>query len=188
MTKPTEKSWQVPGVLIVLTTATVLVAAQQPAAPPTPQQPNSVSIVINGEGGSPPKLAVPDLLALSTDRETQDAAKMIGEVLWDDMNFEREFSMIPRDTYKSIPAAASIDAVPFDRWRELGADAIVSGTVQKTPTGVRVEMRLYSVRARQQAYGRSTAGRQRIPGSTPTRCPTNSTNRNAGCEAWRARS
>ena len=30
---------------------------------------------------------------------------MIGQVLWDDLNFEREFYMIPRDTYSSIPAA-----------------------------------------------------------------------------------
>lgn len=157
MTKPTRNIFQVPGILIALIAATVLVAAQQTPAP-TPQQPNSVNIVINGEGGSPPRLAVPDFLALSSDRETQDAAKLLGEVLWDDINFEREFSMIPRDTYKSIPAAASIDAVPYDRWRELGADAVVIGTVQKTATGVRVEMRLYSVRSRQQAYGREYTG------------------------------
>ena len=31
-------------------------------------------------------------------------AKTIGQVLWDDLNFEREFYMIPRDTYSSIPA------------------------------------------------------------------------------------
>ena len=35
--------------------------------------------------------------------KAQDAAKTIGQVLWDDLNFEREFDMIPRDTYKSIP-------------------------------------------------------------------------------------
>ena len=93
-------------------------------------------------------MAVPDLLALSSDREIQDAAKTIGQVLWDDLNFEREFDMIPRDTYKSIPAAGSIDTVPYDRWRELGADGVVIGTVQKTPTGIRVEMRLYNVRGR----------------------------------------
>ena len=158
MTQPTRTIPRVPGILAVLVAATVMVAAQQPATPPPSQQVNSVNIVINGEGGSPPKLAVPDLLALSSDSETQNAAKVIGEVLWDDMNFEREYSMVPRDTYKSIPPAGSIDAVPFDRWRELGADAVVIGTVQKTATGVRVEMRLYSVRARQQAYGREYSG------------------------------
>ena len=56
---------------------------------------------------------------------------MIGQVLWDDLEFEREFYMIPRDTYKRIPVAATIDAVPYDRWRELGADGVVIGTVQK---------------------------------------------------------
>jgi hypothetical protein len=73
----------------------------------------------------------PDLLALSNDRETTEAARVIAEVLWDDLDFEREFYMIPRDTYKSIPPASSIDAVPYDRWRELGADGVVIGTVRR---------------------------------------------------------
>jgi TolB protein len=101
---------------------------------------------------------VPDLLALSTDAETLDAAKIISQVLWDDLDFEREFAMIPRDTYKSIPPATSISDPPFDRWRELGADGVVIGVVQKTPAGVRVELRLYNVRARQQVFGREYTG------------------------------
>ena len=128
--------------------ASAVVVAQQPVPVPAQQQPTSVEVRLKPEGGTPTRIAVPDLLALSSDRETQEAAKTIGQVLWDDLNFEREFDMIPRDTYKSIPAAGSIDAVPFDRWRELGADGVVIGTVQKTPTGIRVEMRLYNVRAR----------------------------------------
>ena len=69
----------------------------------TPQQPTNIELRITGEPGTPPRLAVPDLIALSPDKEVQDAARVIGEVLWDDMDFEREFYMIPRDTYKSIP-------------------------------------------------------------------------------------
>ncbi len=137
------------------TSATATSGKQQAATPP---QPTSVELRLTGEPGSPPRLAVPDLLALSPDRETQDAARVISEVLYADLDFEREFALIPRDTYKSIPVASSIDAVPFDRWRELGADGVLIGTVQKTPTGVRVEMRLYNVRARQSAYGREYTG------------------------------
>ena len=137
------------------TSATATAGKQQAATPP---QPASVELRLTGEPGSPPRLAVPDLLALSPDRETQDAARVISEVLYADLDFEREFALIPRDTYKSIPVAGSIDAVPFDRWRELGADGVLIGTVQKTPTGVRVEMRLYNVRARQSAYGREYTG------------------------------
>lgn len=142
--------------LVVVTSAAVL--AQQPATPPPGQQPTSVELRLTGDPGTPPRLAVPDLLALTSDRETQEAARTISEVLWDDLNFEREFALIPRDTYKSIPPAGSIDTVPFDRWRELGADGVIIGTAQKTATGIRVEMRMYNVRARQSAYGREYTG------------------------------
>ena len=144
------------AVLTAQPTSATATAGKQQAA--TPSQPTSVELRLTGEPGSPPRLAVPDLLALSPDRETQDAARVISEVLYADLDFEREFALIPRDTYKSIPVAGSIDAVPFDRWRELGADGVLIGTVQKTPTGVRVEMRLYNVRARQSAYGREYTG------------------------------
>jgi TolB protein len=144
---------------LLVAVSAVVVAAQAPAPPPAaPQQPSSVELRITGDPGSPPRLAVPDLLALSSDSETQAAAKTIGEVLFNDLDFEREFALIPRDTYKSIPTAGSIDTVPFDRWRELGADGVIIGTVQKVATGIRVEMRLYNVRARQSAYGREYSG------------------------------
>ena len=42
--------------------------------------------------GTPPRLAVPDFIALSPDAETVAIAKTIGQVLWDDLNFEREFA------------------------------------------------------------------------------------------------
>jgi TolB protein len=139
--------------------ASAAVAGQQPPAPPPqPQQQSSVELRLTGEPGTPPRMAVPNLLALSNDKETQEAARVIGEVLWNDLDFEREFYMIPRDTYKSIPVAGSIDAVPYDRWREIGADGVVIGTVQRVANGIRVEMRLYNVRARQSVYGREYTG------------------------------
>ena len=39
---------------------------------------------------------------------TVAAAKTIAQVLWDDLNFEREFYLIGRDTYKTIPTPASM--------------------------------------------------------------------------------
>ena len=58
-----------------------------------PKWPSSIT----GDPGTPPRYAVPDFVALSP--EAAEVAKTIGEVLWDDLNFEREFYMIPRDTY-----------------------------------------------------------------------------------------
>ena len=88
-------------------------------------------------------------------------------MLFDDLNFEREFALIPRDTYATIPAATSFEDVPFDRWRELNADGVVIGTVQKTATGIQVEVRLFNVA--RSAPVRLRQGIQRI-GREPARC------------------
>jgi TolB protein len=135
-------------------------AQQPPPQPPpaTPQQPSEVFTVLASEGGGAPRLAVPDFIALSPDAETQSIAKTIGQVLWDDLNFEREFSFIPRDVYATIPRATSFEDVPFDRWRELNADGLIVGTVQKSGTTIKVEMRLFNVRTKQSAFSRQYDG------------------------------
>ena len=134
-------------------------AGQATTAPPPSQQPTEVSTTItSGEAGTPPRFAVPDFIAMSKDPASVEAAKTIAQVLYDDLAFEREFALVPRDTYSSIPAATSLSAVPFDRWRELNADGVVVGTVQRTDTGVRVEVRLFNVRTRQSAFGREYSG------------------------------
>jgi TolB protein len=132
-------------------------ASQQP--PPVPQQPSEVVTTISsGDAGAPPRFAVPDFIALSKDAETVDAAKTIARVLWEDLNFEREFGLIPRDTYVTVPAATSLATVPYDRWREMNADGVIVGTVEKVAAGVRIEVRLVNVRSRQTAFGREYTG------------------------------
>jgi TolB protein len=129
--------------------------AQQPTQPPPPQQPTEVGTTIEGgSGGAAPRIAVPEFIALSPDAETAATAKTITQVLWDDLNFEREFAFIPRDVYTSIPKATSFNDIPFDRWRELNADGIIIGTVQKVSAGFHVEMKLFNVRTRQAVYPR----------------------------------
>lgn len=149
-------------IFLTLTAATLLLAgvgAQPPQTPGgTSQQPSEISTTITSEAGAPARFAVPDFIALSNDAETVDAARTIGRVLYDDLTFEREFALIPRDTYASIPPATSFASVPFDRWRELNADGVIVGTVQKNETGVRVEVRLFNVRNRQSAFSREYTG------------------------------
>jgi TolB protein len=138
--------------------ALALTAAQDPPAsqqqPPPPSQPTEINLAIVGDVGAPPHYAVPDFIPLTLDKETADAARLIAEVLWADLAFEREFDMIPRDTYKTIEQIPSPDTIAFDRWRELGADAVVKGSVRRTGNTYQVEMRLFNVRARGVALGR----------------------------------
>jgi TolB protein len=126
--------------------------------PPPSQQPTELAVSISGAPGLPPKLAVPDFIPLSNEAETVAAAKAIGQVLWDDLSFEREFYMIPRDTYRSIPAATSVESVPLDRWKELGADGIVIGTIRKGATGMIAEVRLLQVSTGRTALGKQYSG------------------------------
>ena len=104
---------------------------------------------------------MPEFIALSTDAETVATAKTISQVLWDDLNFEREFAFIPRDVYSSIPKATGFADVPFDRWRELNADGLIVGTVTKQSAGFHVEMKLFNVRTRAAVYPRAYDGAER---------------------------
>jgi TolB protein len=134
---------------------------QQPPPPqqqPPPRQADELETTITIEGGGQPRFAVPEFIALTKDAETIAIAKTISQVLFDDLAFEREFSLIPRDVYSTIPAATSMADVPFDRWRELNTDGLVVGTVQKTGTGLRIEVRLFNVRTRVSAFGREYSG------------------------------
>jgi TolB protein len=127
--------------------AGIVVYAQNPPAQPPQQQPpvTDVRTVITGSSGLPPKYAVPDFIAAGADAESATAAKVIGQVLWDDLNFEREFYLIARDTYRTIPQPATLDQVPLDRWKEIGAEGLVIGSVRKTPSGFTVQMKLIEV-------------------------------------------
>ena len=147
-------------ILPVVLSATLLATQNPPAQPPAspPAQQSEVQLVISSGTGAPPKYAVPDFLALSGDNETKAAAASIAQVLWDDLDFEREFYMIPRDTYGAIPAARSVTDVPFDRWRELGADGLLIGTVQKEGSGLKIQVRLFNVGSRQAVFSREYTG------------------------------
>jgi TolB protein len=148
------------GVAVAATGGTGFPSAAQEQQP---RQPTSIELTITGGPGAPPRYAVPDFVALSADADTQAIAKTLGQVLWDDLAFEREFYMIPRDTYRSIPPPRSLTDVPYERWRELGADGLIVGTVQRTANGVRVEVRLLNVRSRQAVFSREYSG----PASNP---------------------
>src|SRR5262245_38304998 len=146
MTGMTRLFWTVSASMALAAAVVSARAQQQPQAPPPPpQQPTEITTTIVGGPGAAPRLAVPDFIAINPDAETTAMAKTIAQVLFDDIAFEREFSLIPRDTYATIPAAKSFDDLPVDRWRELNADGVIVGTVQKNARGVHVEVRLVNI-------------------------------------------
>ena len=148
---------------LATTVSLTMLAAQTPQAPPTQppprsQQPTDVTVSITGVGGLPPKLAVAGFIPLSSDAETVAAAKTIGDVLFDDINYEREYYMIAKDAMATIPKPSSLDTVPLDRWRELNANGVLVGTVRKNGNGVVVQVKLIDVASGRTAFGKEYSG------------------------------
>ena len=136
----------------------VVYAQNPPAQPPAQQQVTDVRTTITGAPGLPPKYAVPDFIGASGDAETTAAAKLVGQVLWDDLNFEREFYLIPRDTYRTIPPPASLDQVALDRWKEIGTDGLVVGSVRKAAAGYTVQVKLLEVASGRTVFAKEYTG------------------------------
>ena len=113
------------------------------------QQPGDVIIEIKGDG-SLPRYAVPDFVGTTAD--AVEAGRTIASVLFADLEFESEIYLIPRDTYSSVPAVRPGSAFPFAAWRELGADGVISGTVQRTGDMLHVDVRLFEVRSQREAF------------------------------------
>ena len=146
------------ALFVTTTAATVLIAQNPPAQPPAQQADTVTTRIGGGDPNLPPKYAVPDFIAPGGDAKMQAIAKQLGEVLWDDLNFEREFYLISRDTYRTIPAATSLDQVPLARWKELGTEGLVVGSVRAEGANLVVQVRLLDVNSGIAAFSREYKG------------------------------
>src|SRR5687767_11376870 len=98
-----RKTFTISLIAIAVAVLSISAAPQQapPAPQPAPQQPSEIGVRITGDSGAQPRYAVPDFVALMPN--AAEIAKTLGQVLWDDLNFERELYMIPRDTAATVP-------------------------------------------------------------------------------------
>ena len=155
-------SWGWGGMAAAMAVLAAPLSPTSTGAAVEPQQRDEVRVVIGDSIGAQSSIAVPDCLPLTSDPTTLEASRTIARVLWDDLDFEREFRMIPRDVYRTIPVAASLIDIPFDRWRELGADGVVSCTVAaRGGRQLEIAARLYSVQSGESAFGKLYTGSTR---------------------------
>jgi TolB protein len=95
--------------------------------------------------GANQRIGLPDFVVPPNDPDLAAAATTVADVLWDDINFEREFYMIPRQESASIPAAPAT-ALPYDRWSQLGADFVLAGEASRNGDQIVVNLRMIAVR------------------------------------------
>jgi len=112
---------------------------------PAPRQQTDI-VVTMLNAGSNTKVGIPDFLTGGGSPALQAAAKAMADVLEYDLNFEREFVVVSRAASASIPAAATPEALPFQRWAEIGADYVLLGTVREAGDRMPVDVRMVSVK------------------------------------------
>jgi TolB protein len=146
-------------ILFALAFAPLTAVGQQqpPTTPPQSQQQTEVEIKITGVGGAP-KLAITPFIALASDAETVAAAKTIGDVLYDDIAYEREFYMIGKDAIATVGRAASLDTINLAPWKELNADGLLVGSVRKDAGGIIVQVQLIQVSSGKIVFGKQYSG------------------------------
>ena len=146
------------GVAVALALGVVAGGQQQQTPPPQSQQQTEIATTITGKPGQAPRVAVPPFLALTSDAETQAAARTLAEVLHADLEFEREYALVARNVLGGIPVSVNAAENQWGRWAELGADAIIVGTIEKTGNGARVRAYLFRVDGGRQVFARDYNG------------------------------
>ncbi len=132
-------------------------AAQDPQKPP--QQQSEFVLTLTNPGNHP-RIGVPDFAATG-DAGARAGADVVANVLWADLEYEREFYMINRKSSASIPPAATPASLPFDQWRQIGADFVLMGSARASGSTLSVEIRLISTRGDnpgKQEFGQTYSG------------------------------
>ena len=138
----------------------VAVAASAPApAPvvlssqPLDRQQQEVRATIAAPSGRLLRLAIPPFLITGNEAELREPGQTIAEVLWKDLEFEREYQMIDQSVAAAI-APVPHDALEYESWMEAGADDVLVGSLQKAGANLQVDVRVMNVGRRSSTFGK----------------------------------
>ncbi len=131
------------------------------AMTPLDQQ-REVAISVRGEGGRAPRLGFAEFLVTGSDADLRTASGTVSQVLYDDLEFEREFAMIARTASSKIPTTTA-EAMPYEAWNEVGADLVLVGSASRTDAALTIEVRIMNVERKASVFGKRYACTMRDP-------------------------
>src|SRR5690606_11757742 len=94
---------------------------------------------------SHPRLAIPEFFLTGGDEAAREQARAVSEVLWNDIDFEQEYYLIPRRAAEAVPVTA-FTAMSYGQWSALGADVVMHGTAYPRGDALVIELRLIATR------------------------------------------
>jgi TolB protein len=105
---------------------------------------------------SHPKLGLPDFVTPGNDAELAAASKTIADVLWNDLDYEREYYMIDRKASAAIPVAPAA-SLPFAAWTDIGAEVVLAVAARRDGANIVLEAKLVSTKAPDEGRQRFSA-------------------------------
>ena len=120
---------------------------------PLVDQQAEIRTSIGGASGRLPRLAIPAFIMTGADAELQEAAKTLGDVLWKDLEFEREFQMISQAGAAQVPPTPA-ESLPYDSWNQIGADDVLVGSVVRADTNLQLDVRVMNVERKVATFGK----------------------------------
>jgi TolB protein len=136
----------------VAASAPVPAASDVSSQPLDPQQ-QELRATISDASGRLPRLAIQAFLIIGNESGLRVSSQTIAEVLWKDLEFEREYQMIDPAVAATIAPPAT-DALAYERWTETGADEVLVGTLQNTGAGLQLDVRVMNVQRRASVFAR----------------------------------
>ncbi len=109
------------------------------------------------EGVSLIPVAIPEFILKDRNSITSECAKIIHRNLWEDLEFSRVFSLIPRDLYPSIPSSGRIN---IKDWQGVQANIIVTGEVESPAEGrITFTVKAWDAKSGGYIFGKSYGGK-----------------------------
>lgn len=132
-----------------------------------PRQVDEIALSLSNPAAHP-RLAIPEFYITGGAAETAALARTVSEVLWNDIDFEQEYYLIPRRAAEAVPVTP-FTAMSYGQWAALGADVVLHGTAYPKGDALVVELRL--IAARGAAPGTQHFGKQYVCGMQTSRGP-----------------
>lgn len=117
------------------------------------EQQTEIRTSIGGISGRLPRLAIPAFIMTGVDAELLEAAKTLGDVLWKDLEFEREFQMISQAGAAQVPSTPA-ESLPYESWNQIGADDVLVGSAVRADGNLQLDVRVINVERKVPTFGK----------------------------------
>jgi TolB protein len=124
--------------------------------------PGQEEITIRIREGMPMVPVALPAFQLDAAAQKDEAAGVLYETLWKDLEFSRIFKMVPREHYAYIPAF-NPGAIRFKDWASIQANILISGQLEISADGRMIfSFKVYEVSSERFIFGRNFGGKKEL--------------------------